>query len=137
MEQVSVFQRLTLHLRGDDHVVLLHMAGLENSECIWTIQRKWLYPFHWLKILISYIRWLFLSNLSDGGAIDIFKCGSRKEKYLLIIETYSNEWIGTIWDVFQFSIFIITFKIEIHMFYTGYAIMKDKSKILNACILCK
>jgi hypothetical protein len=32
--------RLTLHLRGDDHVALLHMAGLENSECIWKIQRK-------------------------------------------------------------------------------------------------
>jgi hypothetical protein len=28
--------------------------------------RKWLYPFHWLKFLISHIRWLFLSNLSEG-----------------------------------------------------------------------
>jgi hypothetical protein len=27
-------------LRGDDHVALLHMADLENSECIWKIQRK-------------------------------------------------------------------------------------------------
>ena len=24
----------------DDHVALLHMASLENSECIWKIQRK-------------------------------------------------------------------------------------------------
>jgi hypothetical protein len=28
------FKRLTLHLRGDEHVALLHMADLENSECI-------------------------------------------------------------------------------------------------------
>ena len=25
---------------------------------------------------------LFLSNLSEGGPVGIFKCGSRKEKYL-------------------------------------------------------
>ena len=31
---------LTLHLRGIDHVALLHMSGLENSECIRKIQRK-------------------------------------------------------------------------------------------------
>jgi hypothetical protein len=36
-------------------MALLHMAGLKNSECIWKIQRK-----------------------PEG----IFKCGSRKEKYL-------------------------------------------------------
>jgi hypothetical protein len=35
-----------------------------------------------LKFLISHIRWLLLSNLSEGGPVDIFKCGSRKEKYL-------------------------------------------------------
>jgi hypothetical protein len=40
LEQLSVFKRLTLHLRGDDHVALLHMAGLEISECICKIQRK-------------------------------------------------------------------------------------------------
>jgi hypothetical protein len=28
-----------LYIR-DDHVALLHMASLENSECIWKIQRK-------------------------------------------------------------------------------------------------
>ena len=48
------------------------------------------YPFHWLKFLISHIRWLFLSNLSEGGPVDIFKCGSRKEKYL-----GSNDIIGS------------------------------------------
>jgi hypothetical protein len=41
-----------------------------------------LYPFHWLKFLISHIRWLFLSNLSERGPVDIFKCGSRNQKYL-------------------------------------------------------
>ena len=29
-----------LYIWEDDHVALLHMAGLENSECIWKIQRK-------------------------------------------------------------------------------------------------
>ena len=36
----------------------------------------------WLKFLISHVRWLFLSNFSEGGPVGIFKCGSRKEKYL-------------------------------------------------------
>jgi hypothetical protein len=35
-----------------------------------------------VKCLISHVRWLFLSNLSEGGQVCIFKCGSRKEKYL-------------------------------------------------------
>jgi hypothetical protein len=34
--------------------------------------------------------------------------------YILIIEKYSDEWIGTIWVVFQFTIFFIKIKIEIH-----------------------
>jgi hypothetical protein len=34
---------------------------------------------------------------------------------LVIIEKYSDEWIGTIWVAFQFSIFIIKSKIEIHV----------------------
>ena len=42
--------------------------------------------------------------------------------YILIIETYFDEWIGTIWVTFQVSNFIIKFKTEIYMFYTGYAI---------------
>ena len=37
-----------------------------------------------------------------------------------------NELFRTIWLAFQVSIFIIKFKTEIHMFYTGYAIMKDE-----------
>jgi hypothetical protein len=57
-------------------------------------------------------------------------------RYILIIETYFDEWIGTIWVAFQVSIFIIKFKIEIHMFYTGYAIMKDKSKIPHNTSAC-
>jgi hypothetical protein len=65
-------------------VALLHMAGLENSECIWktSANRKWLYPFQWLKSRPSHVRWIFLFNSSEEGPVGIFKCGSRKEKYL-------------------------------------------------------
>ena len=65
-------------------MALLHMAGLENSEYIWKIQRKpkWLYPFQWLKSRPNDVRWIFLSNSSEGSPVGIFKCGSRKEKYL-------------------------------------------------------
>ena len=75
-------------------MTLLHMSGLENSECIWKIQRKrkWLYPFQWLKSRRSDVRWIFLSNSSEGGAVGIFKCGSRKEKYL---GSYGNDIIGS------------------------------------------
>ena len=55
--------------------------------------------------------------------------------YILIIEKYSEELIGTIWVVCQFSISIIKFKIEIHMCYPGYDVMKDTFKIPNAFIL--
>jgi hypothetical protein len=49
-------------------MALLHMAGLENSECIWKIQRKpEVYPFQWLKSRPCYVRWIFLSNSSEGG----------------------------------------------------------------------
>jgi hypothetical protein len=41
--------------------------GLLNAYEKSSANRKWLYPFHWLKILISHVRWLFLSNLSEGG----------------------------------------------------------------------
>ena len=44
--------------------------------------RKWLYPFQWLKFSLSHVRWLFLSSSSERGPVGIFKCGSRKEKYL-------------------------------------------------------
>ena len=44
--------------------------------------RKWLYPFQWLKSRSGDVRWIFLSNTSEGGPVCIFKCGSRKEKYL-------------------------------------------------------
>jgi hypothetical protein len=44
--------------------------------------RKWLYPFQWLKSRWSDVRWILLSNSSKGGPVGIFKCGSRKEKYL-------------------------------------------------------
>ena len=47
-------------------MALVHMAGLENSECIWK----------------SDFRLIFLSNSSEGGLVFIFKCGSRKGKYL-------------------------------------------------------
>jgi hypothetical protein len=53
--------------------------------------RKWLYPFQWLKFSLSHARWLFLSNSSEGGPVDIFKCGSRKEKYLGLL--WSHFWI--------------------------------------------
>jgi hypothetical protein len=42
---------------------------------------KWLYPFQWLKSRPCDVRWIFLSNSSEGGPVGIFKCGSRKEKY--------------------------------------------------------
>jgi hypothetical protein len=65
-------------------MALLHMAGLENSECIWKIQRKpeVAVSVQWLKNRRSDVRWIFLSNSSEGGPACIFKCGSRKEKYL-------------------------------------------------------
>ena len=64
-------------------MALLHMAGLENSECIWKIQRKpEAYPFQWLKSRPCYVRRIFLSNSSEGGPAPKFKCGSRKEKHL-------------------------------------------------------
>ena len=43
------------------------------------------YPFQWLKSRPCNIRWIFLSNSSEWGPVGIFKCGSRKEKYLDII----------------------------------------------------
>jgi hypothetical protein len=71
-------------LRGDDHVALLHMAGLENSECIWKIQRK---PEVAVSVSLTEIfnkprSLTILSNLSEGAPVGIFKYGSRKEKYL-------------------------------------------------------
>jgi hypothetical protein len=44
--------------------------------------RKWLYPFQWIENKTSYVRSIFLSDSSEGGPVGIFKCGSRKEKYL-------------------------------------------------------
>jgi hypothetical protein len=44
--------------------------------------RKWLYPFQWLKNRKCDFRWIFFSNSSEGGPVFIFKCVSRKEKYL-------------------------------------------------------
>jgi hypothetical protein len=46
------------------------------------MDRKWLYPFHWLKNRKCDFHWIFPSNSSEGGLVFIFKCGSRKEKYL-------------------------------------------------------
>ena len=43
---------------------------------------EWLYPFQWLTFLLSHVRWLFFSSSSEGGPVGIFKCGSRKEKYV-------------------------------------------------------
>jgi hypothetical protein len=40
--------------------------------------RKWLY----LTFSLRHVRWLFLSNSSERAPVGIFKCGSRKEKYL-------------------------------------------------------
>jgi hypothetical protein len=39
--------------------------------------RKWLYPFQCLKSRRSDIRWIFLSNSSEGDPVGTFKCGSR------------------------------------------------------------
>jgi hypothetical protein len=51
-------------------------------DSLFHVNRKLLYPFPWLKSKRSDFRWIFLSNSSEGGPIGIFKCGSRKEKYL-------------------------------------------------------
>jgi hypothetical protein len=50
-------------------MALLNMAGLENSECIWKIQRKpeVVVQFQWLKNKKCDFRWIFLSNSSEGG----------------------------------------------------------------------
>jgi hypothetical protein len=73
-------------------MALLYMVGLENSECIWKIQRKpevivstnrkWLYPFQWLKNRKCDFRWIFLSNSSEGAPVFIFKCGIEYDKKL-------------------------------------------------------
>jgi hypothetical protein len=55
-----------------------HIGKLFTS----TINTRWLYPFQWLKNRKCNFRWIFLSNSSEGGPVFIFKCGSRKEKYL-------------------------------------------------------
>jgi hypothetical protein len=49
-------------------MALLHMAGLENSECIWKIQRKpkWLYPFQWHSV-----HWCFILYRAKTGWLGI------------------------------------------------------------------
>jgi hypothetical protein len=49
---------------------------------LWSKSWVKLYPFQWLTFSLSHVRWLFLSYSSEGGPVGIFKCGSRKEKYL-------------------------------------------------------
>ena len=64
-------------------MVLLHMAGLENSECIWKIQRK---PEVAVSVSMAErscdVRWVFLSSSSEGGPIGVFECGSRGQRCL-------------------------------------------------------
>jgi hypothetical protein len=79
-------------------MALLHMAGLENSECILKIQSATNVNFFFgsigaqLTINVFWtesgcirfndwkvdVRWIFMSNSSEGGPVGIFKCGSRK-----------------------------------------------------------
>jgi hypothetical protein len=37
------------------------------------LDRKWLYPFQWLKSRPCDIRWIFVSNPSEGGPVDIWE----------------------------------------------------------------
>ena len=59
-------------------MALLHVADLENSEC----KPEVAVAVSMTEISLSHVRWLFLSNFSEEGPVGIFKCGSRKEKYL-------------------------------------------------------
>ena len=72
------------NLHWNNYLYLKGLLYIWEEMIMWHCyaNRKWLYPFYWLKFLISHIRWLFLSNLSEVGPVDIFKCGSRKQKYL-------------------------------------------------------
>jgi hypothetical protein len=64
----------------DDPIISLHSRDISLFDC--HMDRKWLYPFHWLKNRKCDFHWIFPSNSSEGGLVFIFKCGSRKEKYL-------------------------------------------------------
>jgi hypothetical protein len=56
---------------------------LFSTATLWKIQRK---PEVAVSVSMTEkswdVRWIFLSNSSEGGPIGIFKCGSRKQKYL-------------------------------------------------------
>jgi hypothetical protein len=68
-----------------------------------------------LNIFRLFVRWLFLSNLSEGGQVCIFKCGSRKEKYLgsVTISSYCLISLVTKWDCDLFHSFPLHFNIKL------------------------
>ena len=71
-------------------MVLLHMAGLENSECIWKIQSK---PEVAVSVSMTEIftkprSLTIIVQFVWGGPVGLFKCGSRKEKYLGSVTIY-------------------------------------------------
>ena len=63
-------------------MALLHMYRIPNAYEKSSANRKWLYPFQWLKSRPSDVRWIFLSNSSERDPVGIFKCVSLYEKYL-------------------------------------------------------
>ena len=85
-------------MRRDDHVPLLHMAGLENSECTWKIKRK---PEVVVSVSLTEIcnkphSLTILAQFVWGDPVDIFKCGSRKEKYLRKGSQISEKYWGEV-----------------------------------------
>ena len=84
MEQLSVFERLTLHLRGDDHDGITHGRSREfrmhmkntaqtGSGCI---------RFNDIKVENATFAEYSCPIRPRGARVGIFKCGRRKEKYL-------------------------------------------------------
>jgi hypothetical protein len=84
--QMSVIWSWTYfyNLHWNNYLYFKGLLNIWEKMIMWHCY-SWPVSFHWLKFLISHVRWLFLSNSSEGGPVGIFKCGSRKEKYLRIV----------------------------------------------------
>jgi hypothetical protein len=80
LEQLSVFQRLTLHLRGDDH-----------EDGIATHGRSREFRMHMKNPAQTGSGCIRFNDLKIKRAVGIFKCGSRKEKYLGSVTIYLGQ----------------------------------------------
>jgi hypothetical protein len=73
----------TLHFSGWNAINhdVSHFSSLSRSD--WSISQSddggRPTEEEWLKSRPSDVRWIFMSNLSDGDPVGIFKCDSRKE----------------------------------------------------------